>query len=162
MKSSESFFSPTCYEPGKTEDVKNCHTGCGQDVDRAIIKGAAGVGQSQWEDAVCPQHYQVNGDVGLYGTTCQVCGPCDATEQPYKIIINHRRNAKGAVFTNWITKAVKAAKPTQSNGCYHYHPPYNVHHHCKNKKRKRVKDWFNSKTGKIMKKWDKNEMQKLI
>lgn len=108
MKSSEKFFFPhTCYEPGKTEDVKNCHTGCGQDVDRSIIKGAAGVGQSQWEDAVCPQHYQVNGDVGLYGATCQVRGPCDAIEQPYKIIINHRRNAKGVVFT----KAVKLVNP---------------------------------------------------
>lgn len=49
-----------------------------QDAGKAVIPDAPGVGQRQREDAGCSQDYQVDGDVGLYWTSVQMCNPCDA------------------------------------------------------------------------------------
>lgn len=58
--------------------MQECHAGRDQDGDKAVLAGPAGVGQSQREEAGCSQHYQVDGDLGLYCTLAQIYSPCDA------------------------------------------------------------------------------------
>lgn len=66
-------FSPTCNEPAESEEVQEGHAGGGQDI--LVPSRAHGVGQRQREEAGQSQHYQVDGDVGLYWTTAQMCSP---------------------------------------------------------------------------------------
>lgn len=77
-------FSPTCNEPAESEEVQEGHAGRGQDEDILVLPRACGVGQRQREEAGHSQHYQVDGDVGLYWTTTQMCSPYDVGVQNRK------------------------------------------------------------------------------
>ena len=77
-------FSPTCNEPAETEEVQDDRADRAHDRNHAVPGVGPGVGQRQRDEAGRSQHYEVNGDVGLYWTTVQMYSPYEAGVQNQK------------------------------------------------------------------------------
>lgn len=61
--------------------MQEAHADRAQDENNAVAPDALGVGHRQREEAGRTQHYQVDGDVGLYWTMAHMCSPYDAGVQ---------------------------------------------------------------------------------